>query len=133
VDVALVHVDVQLPDIYHWADMDHLTNGSVVVGFGMDPDPRWKEACFAGRVLGVKRTFEHATMVRHDMPLRHGDSGGPVVTPDGKLVGVESETFNQVFAFKSYEEACRPDPSWIEKVIEEDRRQHAGAAAATQP
>jgi S1-C subfamily serine protease len=60
-------------------------------------------------------------LVPHDTPLAEGFSGGPAVTLDGELVGVNTKTGrDSIFVRRSW--LARPEPREVEKWIAEDRR-----------
>lgn len=92
-DLALLRVDAPLPWAFELSPDDDLAAGNVVLsaGFGHGADAERHAADMAlrfvaGRVLEVERR-DGRRWLRHDGPAAAGDSGGPVVTLDGRLWG----------------------------------------------
>ena len=99
----------------------------------------------AGFIVSVEerkaRTMSPAfVVVRHNAPVISGDSGGPVLNRRGNLIGVNSSTTfsaSSIFHWLAislgraptdaeledyYATAYMPDPEWLQRVIESDRR-----------
>ena len=82
-----------------------------------------------GRKVDAKDGYEHYR-IRHDAPFRPGDSGGPLFTTDGKLVGINYAARFSPFTLKYLAgESIRPDPRFIAKLIEEHREKSRKQAA----
>jgi len=60
----------------------------------------------------------------HDAPLNRGDSGGPLTTLNGKLIGIQV-LVRGFYIGPSQAIALRPDPHWLMDTIEADRDAHA--------
>ncbi len=119
-DVAVLSVDRPIPDAFDWAPPDRWPAGARVLEAGpTDPSGGLALQDFAGRVCRVEDAVggdgPYQT-VTSSLPARHGDSGGPVMTPDGRLVGIFVR-FNPLWT-ESF--AVRPDPAWVRQVVERD-------------
>jgi S1-C subfamily serine protease len=66
----------------------------------------------------------------HSAPLAEGDSGGPLATRDGKLIGVEVLA-RAVLIGDSQGVALRPDLNWMRQMIEKDRAAHPPSTRPT--
>jgi hypothetical protein len=66
------------------------------------------------------------------LPVHPGDSGGPVVTRDGKLLGVTAAHLldPRTGASTGRSRVIRPDPAFLDEAMARDRAAHAPAAAA---
>lgn len=129
-DLAIVKVDpIRQPNrFFPLADDTVLRRGLPVLtsGFG-----ELRPTQSAGRVRKVGRPQElegaHWRELRHNAPVAPGDSGGPVLNAHGRLLGVNSQIYvvpllkrNQVWFYNA--SAYSPNPSWLQEVIEQDRR-----------
>jgi S1-C subfamily serine protease len=86
VDVATVDVPeswARVPE----ADEDPAPGTTVVVGTRPGGELRVREARVQGYVHGVEST-DPALVMRLDIGAEPGDSGGPVVDTEGRLVGI---------------------------------------------
>lgn len=126
-DVAILHVDAELPCIFEWCTADVLAAGTAVVAVGhsdlsfvSDSTLRLSQECFAGRMAAVRTLPTDFLEVRSQIPARRGDSGGPLATVDGTLIAVHSQGHSGPFSsFTSI--ALRPDPAWVERILQTDR------------
>ena len=128
-DLALLHVDEATPYFYRWTDPGQwlpagtaVIHGGIATGFrspvgrlnsGLRPDGPWQGA----------RKF------RMDIPLKPGDSGGPVVDARGALVGINSAVEFLVpmeTAFFVESEGHRPGIARLERIMREDRARKTG-------
>jgi hypothetical protein len=129
-DLAILCVAHPIGATFPWAA--EFTNGSPVVDVGMRRDdfPRHLEPqCVAGRILEVSNALSAGALdysvLFHTSPMRLGDSGGPVVLSDGRLLGI-----NVIMKFDfqwshlalnfAHTQAHRPDLAWLRKVIDAD-------------
>ena len=151
IDLAVVHASVVSLKAFSLADKTAETDDRIITG-GWPvmhmPTESDRSRLSAGRVLSVtERDAEGSspavTILRHDAPIVHGDSGGPVLDARGHLLGVNStisydlnwlEWFaallgrapGQLDLDKFSAKAIMPDPEWLREVIENDRRLTAG-------
>jgi len=96
VDLAVVKVnaDHPLPSL-EWGDSDALQVGQPVLTIGNGLD--WSSSVSAGIVSALNRNLMDSPFDRYiqtDATINHGNSGGPLVDLDGKVVGVTTALFN---------------------------------------
>jgi serine protease Do len=97
-DIAVLKVDVdhKLPSL-EWGNSDDLQAGDPVltVGNGLG----WGTSVSAGIVSGLNRNLMDSpfdSYIQTDATINHGNSGGPLVNRDGKVVGIDTALFNPV-------------------------------------
>lgn len=89
-DVALVQlndplpVDYPLPEL-HWGDPDGFLAGRFVLAVGRSSDPRLPTATL-GIISAPERNNGRA--IQTDAALNYGNSGGPMIGLDGKVIGI---------------------------------------------
>lgn len=143
-DLAIVHIPKSTPYYYQWSDIGNgLPAGQTVYHGGMHwRDMFTPEQCVHSIIYGwicndyispkgKLRTpilpewqYPKNQTFKMDIRLQPGDSGGPVVDPHGKLIGINSQV--EVFAPMKTPIfvnalANRPSPSKIAKIIDKDR------------
>jgi len=129
-DLAILCVPQPLTWTFQWAA--EFTNGSPVVDVGLNWDDHshdFELQCMAGRVLKVSEALKAESsdyrVITHSSPLHSGDSGGPVLLPDGRLLGINIGG-RRVIRLPQFSievkcsEAHRPDLAWLRKVIDAD-------------
>lgn len=132
-DFAILHVPETLDNAFEWSE--HYVVGDPVFCAGavmeeMDSSERDLKMDMTGGViegLGSQeadgQTFK---VVDHSAPIYHGYSGGPLVSTDGKLVGINYSVsgFRRVVGKPVREDssAIRPDLKWLQAIIEKDAR-----------
>ncbi len=126
-DIALLHADLR-PDA--WFDLlpdRALAAGETVLGhahIGGTSAGRLERAVDLTS-FGANEILE----IPHDMPLRQGFSGGPAVTLDGFLIGVNARTgMDTLFKRRSW--LVRIGPGHLKRLIEQDRARSAAAATS---
>lgn len=136
-DLAVVHAPVRPPLWFSLAPADGPAGKRTRVlagGYGdwssLEKNPG---GASGGRVIrcGPWRdgpAGERWREISHNAALVPGDSGGPVVTEDGKLLGVSSTVsgslvnlFSRDFVVRYESTAICPDAGWIDQLIEDDR------------
>jgi hypothetical protein len=131
-DLAVLHVALTLTNVFDWSDACAPGDKVVAVGTSMEipqtSKPMLKTQCMGGKALRTQddpKTIPTSTLVSHDVPVRPGDSGGPLAALDGRLIGINIEV-ELGFQYKhlSFEPehavAVRPDLEWLHKTIEQD-------------
>ncbi|QDV09561.1 hypothetical protein Poly30_51190 [Planctomycetes bacterium Poly30] len=119
-DIAVIHVEDELPAVFEWAAMTELVSGAELVSAGFSR----AEISFAAGSLrdDVQSDGQVAWKVAHDVPLAGGDSGGPLCTPQGKLVAVNYGSMALTpFGGILSRYALRPDPDWLAGLLARDR------------
>ncbi len=96
-DLALVRVGVDLP-VMEWGDESHLHIGQRVFAIGSPLD--FHHSVSAGVVGGFARAYDGSDPVsylQHDAALNPGNSGGPLIDANGRVVGVNTAIPQEAF------------------------------------
>ena len=127
-DLALLHIPRKTPYFYHWTPAGQwlspghwIIHGGMATGFRSSPG-RLRTA------LPPEGTFTRNRAFKIDIPLKPGDSGGPVVDAFGKLVGINSAVEFIVpleTAIFIDSEGNRPNTARISSMISADRQSRA--------
>jgi len=74
-----------------------------------------------GTILGISRDplGGPLDLIKTDVPLGHGDSGGPLLSTGGELIGVNSGI--SFTLGKHWSDSYYPDRELIQRLVEEDR------------
>ena len=144
-DLAVIHADLEPLFPFRPADVGALGAGDevAITGWSGLSDGTPNGGTAAGRVIsvsGLKRDRDGAAwrIIRHDVPLNSGDSGGPLFTPEGRCLGINARVevgpaglLGTRFGWagtadkplRGYTgEAVAPEPEWLRSVIAEDRK-----------
>lgn len=134
-DLALLKIPVETPNYYRWTRPDRwlpsgtgVIHGGIATGFKSAPGKLSTSIAPEGGLRRIRK-------FKLDIPLRPGDSGGPVVDAYGGLVGINSavEFFVPMeTAFFVDSEATRPDSRSIEALIQADRARNIKSSTDTQ-
>lgn len=126
-DVAIIYMNVAVPHYFTWADEGEFQQGDEITELGSSTVSQLsanrgllKRACMAGQVEAVRSAASGARIVLSDLPTREGDSGGPVISRSGRLVGIHSGVVTSWLG-KARAVAVRPNPSWVASVVDRDR------------
>lgn len=121
-DLALLKAPFPTPRYYEWtaangwlSEGTPVIHGGIATGFDSPPGK------LATAIPPGDNRFRR---FKHDMPLRPGDSGGPVLDSRGRLVGINSAVEFLVpieTAFFIESEANRPSLRQLQRIIEHDR------------
>jgi len=129
-DLAVLHVEhVALRPLQSAADDDVVAGAQVYLSGQSGPS--------AGRILRdpfrvTRRTGRAVSpnvhLIFHGAPCVEADSGGPLVSAEGRLIGINRSTHQRVDRSAIATLALRPDVRWLESLINLDRRrtQRAG-------
>jgi serine protease Do len=96
IDLAVLRIEVGHPlPALSWGDSDALQVGDPVltIGNGLDLG----NSVSAGIVSGLNRNFSDSpfdSYIQTDATINHGNSGGPLLDRDGKVVGVSEALIN---------------------------------------
>ncbi len=95
-DLAALKVDAGHPlPAVEWGDSDALQVGDPVLTIGNGLD--WATSVSAGIVSGLNRNIMDSpfdSYIQTDATVNHGNSGGPLVDRQGKVVGVTTALYN---------------------------------------
>ena len=124
-DVAILRIPHRLDAVLGWASDFKTGDAVLTAGLDYDEASNFEPGCVAGTVTKIDRraravpAFE---FVYHETPLHGGDSGGPLTTTDGKLIGINTGAGSlRIGPFRwLVARAERPDVAWLRRVIEDD-------------
>jgi S1-C subfamily serine protease len=92
-DLAVIKVDTQISTVAQFADSDQLEPGQPVVAIGSALGD-FRNTVTAGVVSALHRDIEDAgstalrNLIQTDAAINHGNSGGPLIDLDGRVVGI---------------------------------------------
>jgi len=123
-DLAILAVDAPLSAAFEWAAPGSFTRGETLLSGGAD------KGDFAGDMLSVRQRCLGGVLtktspvsggfaVEHNVPIRPGDSGGPTLDVEGRLVGINSRGTLRPFA-ATVSTSFRPPPELVSRLIEAD-------------
>ncbi|MFK7851458.1 MAG: serine protease [Akkermansiaceae bacterium] len=123
-DLAVLHIPIKTPFYYQWTPPSRwLSPGEAIIHGGMatgfkSPPGKLRTSLKPESSFTGNRTF------KIDIPLRPGDSGGPVVDSFGNLVGINSAVEYLIpleTAIFIDSEGNRPNVRKLEAIITRDR------------
>ena len=85
-DIAVIEADTDLPATLDWASTDDLGEGQEVLGLGYPLTGDF--AATPGSIVSFLTDENVRVAVRTDAALDFGNSGGPLLTGDGRVAGV---------------------------------------------
>jgi S1-C subfamily serine protease len=135
-DIALIKVDQMLTSTFDFAPESAIRPDAQVLIAGHDVIRSRIDFSFAGGQLRrvrpiVSRELPIEILV-HTTPLKPGDSGGPLLTPSGQLLGINIAAATLRGHPQSRDGiSLRPDPGWIQSLIQADRASHPFNAVLT--
>ncbi len=135
-DLALLHADAGSGPVFPMRELSGMESRDAVftAGFGSQGLPSLKAGGSGGRIVKPGPVLEAPGGVRwreilHDAPLAPGDSGGPLLDGQGRLLGLNTEISRGSLIFVTGSPslwfyrgtAVAPDPAWIQSLIDKDR------------
>jgi S1-C subfamily serine protease len=122
-DLAVLCAPCRLPSIFKWAATPAPGSLAFAAGVNSDARKKFELVCLAGRVERASlqaRSRPASTIIFHLVPLHPGDSGGPLTSQDGRLLGINTMVELSPFRFSPLSVAERPDIDWIRELIARD-------------
>jgi len=123
-DLAMLHIDTDTPFFYQWTPSDrwlgsghHVIHGGIATGFKSPVGKLRTPLAPEGWLTGARR-------FKIDIPLKPGDSGGPVLDAYGGLVGINSAVefiIPMETAIFVDSEGNRPSVRQIDAIVRRDR------------
>ncbi len=128
-DFAVLKIESPLTNVFDWGPLPEADDPVLGVGVSNKSGSLADSvmAPFSGEVLAVsdrQKSRSDGVLIRHESPLRQGNSGGPLINQEGQLLGVNFAQASSVQALLwrctpgSY--AARPDIEWLAELIEQD-------------
>lgn len=125
-DLAIIHAPGLVSNPLQWCALAEARGGREVLSAGVGVNTRGRLA--AGTIVGGPTGTDEAPpgrahVFKVDSPLVPGDSGGPAIIDDGRLLGINATVEVELLAGKGRggAEVLRPDPAFLEQVIAADR------------
>ncbi len=94
-DLAILFADTRMPAVAEWGNSDLLKPGETVIAIG-SPLGDFTNTVTVGVVSATERTLEITQdyflegLIQTDAAINQGNSGGPLINLDGKVVGINS-------------------------------------------
>jgi S1-C subfamily serine protease len=110
-DFAVLKTSLLPEGIFDWDDSANLRSGMPLASIS-GPHGLCGGTLLESTPYSSPRLPCGALRVDHDLPLLQGDSGGPVVGRDGRLVGMNVLSKGNLTA-SNWGQAIRPDRQWI--------------------
>lgn len=121
-DLAILHIPNRLESVYEWAPPP--TTGPIAFSAGLHSDDGvYRLSSAAGKITYISRPSRRipsATTIYHEAPLQRGNSGGPLITSDGRLLGINTQIQLSILQLRPLGLARRPDLEWIRQIINAD-------------
>jgi len=122
-DVAILHVPRRIDLVYEWATLPATSPVAFSAGLHSENAGVYRLSSAAGKVTHVSRATRRVpptNTIYHEAPLQRGNSGGPLVTSDGRLLGINTQIQLSILQIRPLGLAQRPDPDWIRRIIDAD-------------
>ena len=94
-DLAVLHVEGNIPAYIEWGNSDNLKAGETVIAIG-SPLGAFQNTVTVGvvsatdRSIDVSETYELQGMIQTDAAINQGNSGGPLINLEGQLIGINT-------------------------------------------
>jgi serine protease Do len=130
-DFALLHVGSSLDHVLKWAPA--FESGNAVISAGASINSSDLRICMTPvggsviKILSKEHDGVGYSVILHDSPLRKGNSGGPLISEDGRLLAINFGGRSR-FPIRWDDKmrlahAVRPDFDWLTSLIERDQNQ----------
>ncbi len=90
-DLAVLHVGEALDHVFAWADEPHKGAPVMAVGLALRDENLQGFEWMGGKIFDCRRRTEGNLRATHDVPLQSGDSGGPLLDSEARLIGINIE------------------------------------------
>lgn len=132
-DLALIKIDRDRLIPFEWATDEHTRPNTRILGAGSN---QFSDSAYLTPAAGyIRKTIDKTAnpplkAIHVNAPIGKGDSGGPWVDPEGRLLGIAVGGFREVrlgidgASSSQIGVLLRPNAQWLAALIDEDRRTH---------
>jgi S1-C subfamily serine protease len=125
-DLTILFISTHAP-AFTWAREIQIDDGVFSAGPTEPKAMDFRLAVIAGKIRSISERAGNPMSVRleHTVPIRPGDSGGPILNTDGKLIAISTAGRGKFNLFKFDltfwgGAALRPDLDWLQAKIDAD-------------
>jgi S1-C subfamily serine protease len=122
-DIAILKCDPSPEAAFEMADDRQFMVDSRVVTNGVNGLAGGSILRISSAATDSRGQQPQVRVIVHDAPLAEGDSGGPLTTLAGDLIGIEVLARGSILGH-AQGIALRPDPKWLESQVAADRAGH---------
>jgi S1-C subfamily serine protease len=133
-DLAVLRVSQTIESVFEWSHVFQPKDAGLAAGLDYDQPLNFDMGCVAGKITRINRpsAVPGHEDIYHDAPLHGGDSGGPLTSRDGRLIGINVAAGSlRIWPFLlKVSIAQRPNLAWLQTMIDADFAGGAEAASA---
>jgi S1-C subfamily serine protease len=124
-DLAVLYIPTPLDRVFEWTPSYSVEDPVIAVGPNRD-EAQVEVVCFAGTIVKILHDSPgsaYQAVIAHTGPARHGDSGGPLLAMNGRLIainiGTPKKSKMETFGQRARAIAVRPQLAWLQAIVDE--------------